>query len=162
MLSMKMNCCLEDCLNDIDLAIYETITIYAIIEATMQIGSKEYLVYDISGEGYYIVACDHSHLTFLPVDADFNVWVIKGWDNTLQIDPILHKRNEQLCINIIGESKEVIKKQLETAIAGVFTNALKARVLYSIENSNVELKSLYPVLHAFEFLRYVDTVESCN
>ncbi len=157
---MKMNYSIEDCLNKIDLDIYETITIYAMIEATMQLVSKEYVVYDISGEGYYLVACDHSHLSFLPVDAKPNVWVIKGWDNALQIDPIIYKKNGQLCINIIGESKELIKKQLESLIAGVFTSALKARVLYSISNTNIKLKPLYSALHTFKFLKY--KIESYN
>ena len=159
---MKMNYSIEDCLNDIVLDVYETITIYAMIEATMEVVSKEYVVYDISGEGYFLVACDHSHLSFLPVDAKPNILVLKGWDNVLHIDKVLYKKNGQLCINIIAESKEVIKKQLETAIAGVLTNALKARVLYSLENSTIKLKPLYPALHRLECLLYVDTIESCN
>ncbi len=159
---MKMNYSIEDCLNKIDLDIYETITIYAMIEATMQLVSKEYVVYDISGEGYYLVACDHSHLSFLPVDAKPNVWVIKGWDNALQIDPIIYKKNGQLCINIIGESKELIKEQIEASITGVLTDALKARLLYSIKDTEMQLQPLYPALHRLECLRYVDTIECCN
>ncbi len=159
---MKMNYSIEDCLKDIELGIYETITIYAMIKETMQLVSKEYLVYDISGEGYYLVACDHSHLSFLPVDAKPNVWVIKGWDNVLHIDKVLHKKNGQLCINIIGGSKELIKEQIEASITGVLTNALKARVLYSIKDTEMQLQPLYPTLHRLECLRYVDTIECCN
>ncbi len=136
--------CFEDCMEDIDLTIWDCITVFSISEETMLMQSKEYAVFDISGDGFFCMAVDYSHTLFLPVYPTFNIWVLKGWDLPVKIDPFLRKKDDLICINIIGNNAVQVQLLFENLSAGTFSNALKSRILFTPNDYSSIPKPLYP------------------
>ena len=136
--------CFEDCMQNIDLQIWDYITVYSISEETMLMEAKEYAVYDIIKEGFFCMASDYSHTVFLPVYPAFNIWVFKGWDLPIRIDPFIRKENGCICINIIGDNAVEVQTIFENLSAGTFSDALKSRILFTPNDHSSIPKPLYP------------------
>ncbi len=139
--------CFEDCMQNINLIKWDYITVCTLCEKTMLMESKEYAVYDISDKGYFCMASNYSHTLFLPVYPAFNVWVLKGWNLPIEIDPFLARKNGLICIHVIGSSKAEVQTIFETLSAGTFSYALKTRILFTPINTNNTPIPLYPEVH---------------
>jgi len=142
----------EDCMQDIDLDVWDCIAVYSICEETMLMQSKEYAVYDMDGEGFFCMTVDYSHTMFLPIYPAFNIWVLKGWDLLIKIDPFLRKKDDLICINIIGNNAIQVQTIFENLSAGIFSDALKSRILFPPNDCSSSPKALYPFFdhHSFK------------
>ncbi len=141
-------------MKDIELDVLDFITVYSLCEKTLKMQAVEYTVYDMSGDGFYLVAADHTHTYFLPIDTAFHTWVLKDWELPFVIDTIPYKKNGKLYVNLFGESKVIIKDALENLGAGQFDTLLKSVMLYTIKDTAHVLKPLYPDLHHNKLLEY--------
>ena len=133
-------------MEDIELDILDFITVYSLSEETLKMQAIKYTVYDMSGEGFYCVSADHTHTYFLPVDTVFHTWVLRDSEVAFTIDPILHKKNGKLYINLFCESDLIIKAVIGRLSVGAFSNLLKSSMLYTVRETAHILKPLYPYL----------------
>jgi len=136
--------CFEDCMLNIDLNLWDSITVYSMSEKTMRMQAKEYAVCKINEHGFFCEAVDYSHTLFLPIYPAFNVWVFKRWDLPVKIDPYLHKMDDLICINIIGDNMVQTRILLEEVSAGFLSETLKSRILFTPTNCEDITIPLYP------------------
>ena len=157
----KIASCFEDCMQHIDLDIWDCITIYSISSETMQMQSQEYAVYDIGSDGFFCMASDYSHTLFLPLNPEFNVWVLKAWDLPIKLDPFLRKSNDLICIHIAGATTIEAQRIFEDYSAGTFNDTLKSRILFTPSDYSAVTSPLYPLLHHHPY-KDNDTIPSHN